>query len=57
MKKNIKIFGSEFVKNNKNKCKISFENKEYNLVDNFINNGKYNNSTIIMKLIGIKIYH
>ena len=31
----IKIFGKEFVKNNKNKCKIIFENKEYDLQEEF----------------------
>ena len=31
----IKIFGNTFVKNNKNKCKIVFENKEYDLIEHF----------------------
>ena len=33
----LKIFGSEFVKNNKNNCKIIYENKEYELQE-YINN-------------------
>ena len=30
-KKNMKIFGSEFVKNNKNKCKMIIDDKEYEI--------------------------
>ena len=32
---NIKIFGKTFVKNNKNKCKIIFNNKKYKLTEEF----------------------
>ena len=38
----IKIFGNTFVNNNKNKCRIIFENKEYDLVEHF-NLKKYSN--------------
>ena len=31
----IRIFGDEFVRNNKSKCKIEFENKEYDLIEWF----------------------
>ena len=31
----MKIFGSEFVKNNKNNCKILYENQEYELQEYF----------------------
>ena len=27
----IKLFGAEFIKNNKNKCKFIYRNKEYDL--------------------------
>ena len=50
----IKLFGEEFVKNNKDKCKILFQKTEYDLVDYFklpeINNAK----TIEIQLNGIK---
>ena len=39
-KNNINIFGSEFVENNKNLCKMSIDNKEYELAKNYINNKK-----------------
>ena len=39
-KKNIRIFGSNFVKNNKNICKIIINNQEYGL------STKYNEKTI-----------
>ena len=32
-KEEINLFGSEFVKNNKNKCKIKIEEKEYELME------------------------
>ena len=32
---NIRIFGDNFVKNNKSKCRIEFENKEYDLIEWF----------------------
>ena len=34
-KKEIKIFGEEFVKNNKDLCKIIYDNKEYDLTEKF----------------------
>ena len=34
--KKVKIFGSEFVKNNKDKCQIIYEDKEYELNEYFI---------------------
>ena len=34
-KNRIKLFGNTFVKNNKDKCKIIFENKEYDLIEHF----------------------
>ena len=48
----VKIFGSEFVRNNKNICKIIYENQEYELQEyiNIINNEKEN---IEIKLKGI----
>ena len=33
--KKVKIFGSEFVKNNKNKCQIIYGDKEYELNEYF----------------------
>ena len=33
--KEIKIFGVDFVNNNKDKCKILYNNKEYGLTDKF----------------------
>jgi len=47
---NIKIFGSKFVKNNKSKCKMIIDNKEYDLAE------KYkieNNEKLIVKLKGV----
>ena len=45
----LRIFGKYFVRNNKNKCKIIYENKEYNLCEylNDINNEYNNNDNII----------
>ena len=53
MKKNsVKIFGSEFVKNNKNNCKIIYENKEYELRE-YINIKDNKKEKIEIKLKGI----
>ena len=41
--KNINIFGSEFVKNNKNKCKMIIDNKEYEITEKY-NIENYNNN-------------
>ena len=38
---NINIFGSEFVKNNKNICKMIIDNKEYEITEKY-NIKKYN---------------
>ena len=32
---NINIFGSEFVKNNKNICKMIIDNKEYEIIEKY----------------------
>ena len=51
-KNNINIFGSEFVKNNKNICKMIIDNKEYEIKEKYnINN--YNNNILKIKLNGI----
>ena len=48
----IKIFGSEFVENNKNICKMVIDNKKYEIADKYnIENYKYNRLNI--KLMGI----
>jgi len=53
-KKNINIFGSKFVGNNKNICKMIIDNKEYELVKKY--NAKSNNSNKLrIKLKGINI--
>ena len=39
--KNIKIFGFDFVKNNKDKCKMIIDNKEYE-IEAIYHIGKYN---------------
>ena len=52
-KKKITIFGSQFVKNNKNNCKIIFEDKEYKLQEDFELNDNYNKETLEIKLRGI----
>ena len=43
----INIFGSEFVKNNKNKCKMIIDNKEYEIAK------EYNINKLNIKLKGI----
>ena len=48
----IKIFGSNFVKNNINNCKILYQNKEYELKEYFENFSK-NDSQLQIKLKGI----
>ena len=48
----INIFGSEFVKNNKNKCKMIIDNKKYKITEKYkIKN--YNNNKLNIKLKGI----
>ena len=48
----INIFGSEFVKKNKNICKMEIDNKEYELKEKF-NIKNYNNNIFKIKLKGI----
>ena len=49
---NIKIFGYDFVGNNKENCYIFYKNEKYNLCEYLI--GKFNlNDTLIIKLGGI----
>ena len=48
----INIFGSEFVKNNKNKCKMIIDNEEYEIKEKF-NIKNYNNNILKIKLKGI----
>ena len=49
---NIRIFGHEFVENNKNKCKMIIDNKEYEITENY-NITNYNNNKLEIKLKGI----
>ena len=51
-KNEIKIFGSEFVKNNKNKCKMIINNKEYEITKEYKVKTNKNNKLQI-KLKGI----
>ena len=52
-KNSIRIFGARFVENNKDKCKIIYENKEYELNENIYYNMNNTNDKISIKLIGI----
>ena len=49
---NIRIFGNEFVENNKNKCKMIIDNKEYKITEKY-NISNYNNNKLEIKLKGI----
>ena len=51
----IRIFGAKFVENNKNKCKMIIDNKEYEITNkyNIENYKKNNNNKINIKLKGI----
>ena len=51
-KKNIKIFGHKFVKNNKNICKMIIDNKEYEISEEY-NIKSYNKNKLKIKLKGI----
>ena len=53
-KNEINIFGDEFIKNNKNKCKMIIDNKEYEITNKF-NVENYNNNRLKIKLK--KIYN
>jgi len=48
----INIFGPEFVENNKIKCKMIIDNKEYEITDKY-NIENDNNNELFIKLIGI----
>ena len=54
--KNIKIFGKEFVNNNKDKIRIIYKNKEYELKEYFkeISSSHNEKDLIILKLKGLK---
>ena len=41
----IKLFGSGFVDNNKDKCKIIYNEKEYNLIEDFKFDNNYNHNS------------
>ena len=45
----INIFGAEFVKNNKNKCKMIIDNKEYEISEKY-NIENYNDNILEIKL-------
>ena len=49
----LKIFGNDFVKNNKNNCKIMHKNKIYKLMEYFKFNESYHNDIFEIKLLGI----
>ena len=49
-KNEINIFGSKFVKNNKNKCKMIMDNKEYKITDKY-NIENYNNKMCVKVII------
>ena len=54
-KKSIKVFDSIFVKNNKDKCKIIYKDKEYDLKEKFeINEENIKDNLLTIKLKGIK---
>ena len=48
----INIFGNKFVENNKNKCKMIIDNKEYEITEKY-NVQNYNNNNLKIKLKGI----
>ena len=48
----INIFGSEFVRNNKNICKMVIDNKEY-IISEYFNIKNYKKDKLIIKLKGI----
>ena len=51
--KYIKIFGSKFVENNKNICKMIIDNKEYEISEKYNNIENNNNNELKIKLKGI----
>ena len=48
----INIFGSKFVFNNQNKCKMIIDNNEYDITEKYYVKN-YNNNKLIIKLKGI----
>ena len=50
--KYVKIFGEEFVKNNKNICKMIIDDKEYEISEKY-NITNYNNNKLEIKLKGV----
>ena len=46
-KERVKILGHIFLMNNKNKCKVIYNNKKYNITEEFIENNKNNCKIII----------
>ena len=53
-KENINIFGEEFVKNNRNICRMIIDNKEYKISEEY-NIKNYNKNKLEIKLKGIEI--
>jgi len=51
--KEIKIFDSDFIENNRNKCKIIYEGKEYEIKERWKINNKFKNEMLEIKLKGI----
>ena len=52
--KKVKIFGKDFVKNNKNKLKIIFEDTEYDLQEEFhLDNSFINKDMLVIKIKGL----
>ena len=49
----LRIFGKKFVKNNKNKCRIIYENKKYKLADYL---EEIDNNYKIKNIIKLKLY-
>ena len=50
----IRIFGAKFVENNRNKCKMIIDNKEYEITEEYnIKNYKNNNNKLKIILKGI----
>ena len=48
--KYIQIFGDDFVRNNRDKCKMIIENKEYEIAEKYnVNNNNNNKLNIILK--------
>ena len=48
-KENIKIFGEKFIKNNRNKCRMIIDNKEYEISEKY-NIKNYNKNKLEIKL-------